>query len=142
MTEPRRVLIDWDYGAHGIWWVLTRQELQARGPHGRPGSTAPAAQPAQAMPWRDRLSGALLDDLQRWNDACANGAADRRLLERGRDLAIRVQDELGADGWEVLYILDGQVRRVSPPGNWPVGSWRQQLLGYPPREPPPGEARP
>ncbi len=26
MTEPRRVLIDWDYGAHGIWWVLTRQE--------------------------------------------------------------------------------------------------------------------
>ena len=29
MTEPRRVLIDWDYGAHGIWWVLTKEEKEA-----------------------------------------------------------------------------------------------------------------
>ena len=27
VTEPRRVLIGWDYGARGIWWVLTKPEL-------------------------------------------------------------------------------------------------------------------
>ena len=24
------MLIGWDYGAHGIWWVLTKEEKEAR----------------------------------------------------------------------------------------------------------------
>jgi hypothetical protein len=52
------------------------------------------------------------------------------LQERGCELAIQVQDELGTDGWEVLYQLDGRMLRVHPPGSWPVESWEQELLGY------------
>jgi len=60
------------------------------------------------------------------------------LQERGRELAIQVQDELGTDGWEVLYQMDGRMLRVHPPGSWPVESWKRELLGYhsrPPAEP-------
>ena len=35
VTEPRRVLIGWDYGAHGIWRVLTKEEKEAPAPPGR-----------------------------------------------------------------------------------------------------------
>src|SRR5580693_2311568 len=90
MTEPRRVVITWDYGASGIWWVLN-------------------------------------DD---WDHRDTDS---RALQERGRDLAMRVQDELGTDGWEVLYQMNGQMLRVHPPGSWPIGAWEQQLLGYAPR---------
>ena len=63
--------------------------------------------------------------------ATSAGDAEREALQqRGRELAIRVQDELGTDGWEVLYQIDGQMSRVHPPGGWPVGSWKQELLGY------------
>jgi hypothetical protein len=34
VTEPRRVLIGWDYGASGIWWVLTKEEKEAPAPGG------------------------------------------------------------------------------------------------------------
>ena len=82
----------------------------------------------------NRLTSELLDDLQEWNDSWDSAAVDAGVLqERGRDLAIRVQDELGTDGWEVLYKMGGQVRRVHPPGSWPAESWQQQLLGYGPR---------
>ena len=37
------------------------------------------------------------------------------------------------DGWEVLYMMDGRVHRVHPPGSWPVTFWQQDLLGYAPR---------
>jgi hypothetical protein len=86
-------------------------------------------------PWSDRLTSELLDDLQEWNDAWdSNDVHSHVLQQRGRDLAIRVQDELGTDDWEVLYKMDGQICRVYPPGSWPVHSWTQQLLGYAPRE--------
>jgi hypothetical protein len=65
----------------------------------------------------------------------ADGAGARALQERGRELAIQVQDELGTDGWEVLYQMDGQMLRVHPPGSWPVESWEQELLGYHRRSP-------
>ena len=86
-------------------------------------------------PWSDRLPAGLLDDLQQWNDDWNREDIDRRTLqERGRDLAIRVQDELGTDGWEVLYEMSGQMLRVHPPGSWPISSWQRPLLGYaPPR---------
>ena len=87
-------------------------------------------------PWSDRLSGELLDYLQAWNDACAADGADAQALqERGRELAIQVQDELGTDGWEVLYQMDGRMLRVHPPGSWPVESWKKELLGYHSRSP-------
>lgn len=134
VTEPRRVLIDWDYGAHGIWWVLTRQEKEAPAPGGRWSGAAPPYGHERIRPWSNRLTSELLDDLQEWNDSWDSAAVDAGVLqERGRDLAIRVQDELGTDGWEVLYKMGGQVRRVHPPGSWPAESWQQQLLGYGPR---------
>jgi hypothetical protein len=78
----------------------------------------------------------LLDDLQEWNDDWDTEDPDVRLLQlRGRDLAVRVQEQLGTDGWEVLYKMDGQVHRVHPPGSWPVTSWEQDLLGYRRRSP-------
>ena len=60
---------------------------------------------------------------------------DDALEERGRELAIRVQNELGTAGWEVLYHLGGRVHRVHPPGSWPEETWEQELLGYVPRAP-------
>ena len=131
MTEPRRVFISADSGAHGIWWVLTKEEMEAPAPSGRWVGTRPSDRHDRIRPWSDRLTGELLDDLQGWNDAWEDETADSRALqERGRDLAIRVQGELGSDGWEVLYQIGGQIFRVDPPGSWPIDSWEQQLLGY------------
>jgi hypothetical protein len=56
------------------------------------------------------------------------------LQERGRELAIRVQNELGTDGWEVLYQRGSRIHRVCPPGSWPVATWSEELLGYAPRD--------
>jgi hypothetical protein len=136
VPEPRRVLIDWDYCAHGIWRVLTKEEKEAPAPRGgRWTGTRPPGWDERPRPWRDRLSSGLLDDLQAWNDAWDNENADPRALQaQGRVLAIRVQDELGKDGWEVLYIQEGRVFRVHPLGSWPIESWQQELLGYTPRE--------
>ena len=134
MTEPRRVLIDWDYGACGIWWVLTRQEKEAPAPGGPWTGAASPHQQQRVRAWSDRLTSGLLDDLQVWNDAWGSADADTRALhERGRDLAVRVQDELGTEGWEVLYKMDGHVQRVHPPGSWTAESWHEELLGYAPR---------
>jgi hypothetical protein len=62
--EPRRVVIDWDYEAHGIWWVLTREEMEAPAPRGRPGGAQPSETAQPARPWSDRLTSELLDDLK------------------------------------------------------------------------------
>jgi hypothetical protein len=138
VRKPRRVLIGWDYGAHGIWWVLTKEEKEASAPPGRWNGTPPPDRHDRPGPWSDRLSGELLDDLQEWNDACAaDSAVCRALQERGRELAIRVQDELGTDGWEVLYQMGRRMFRVHPPGGWPVESWQHELLGYRLRSPEP-----
>jgi len=135
------VLIDWDYCAPGIWWILTKEEMEAP-PRGRgSGGTAPP-RTGKPRPWSDRLTAELLDDLQTWNDSWDTGKDSRKdekvtvraLQERGRELAIRVQDELGTDGWEVLYQLGDRMVRVHPPGSWPVGTWEQELLGYTPRD--------
>lgn len=132
MSGPRRVLIDWDYGAHGIWWVLSKEEMEAPAPPGRWSGTPPSGWDTRPGPraWSDRLSAGLLDDLQAWNDDCEDAGGAGALWERGRDLAVRVQGELGTDGWEVLYRLGGRMHRVHPPGSWPIGSWEQELLGY------------
>jgi hypothetical protein len=121
--------------------MLTKDEKEGppRRRHGSTSDTPPPAQQDRPRPWSDKLSSELLDDLEAWNDACAaGGAATRTLRERGRDLAIRVQDELGTNGWEVLYQMGERMFRVYPPGSWPVESWEQELLGYrpPDTEPP------
>ncbi len=135
MTEPRRVLIDWDWGGHGIWRVLTKQEMEAPAPPGRWSGAPPRREHERARPWSDLLTSGVLDDLQAWNDAWDVKDADVQALERrGQELALRVQLELGVDGWEVLYMMDGRVHRVHPPGSWPAVSWQQDLLGYAPRD--------
>lgn len=137
------MLIDWDYSASGIWWVSTKQEHEAPAPQGAHWTaTPPPGWDKRPRAWSDQLTGELLDDLQAWNDSWDHHNPDlrtnekatvRALQERGRELAVRVQDELGTDGWEVLYKLDGQIVRVHPPGNWPARTWLEDLLGYAPR---------
>jgi len=141
VTEPRRVLIDWEYLCDGIYWVPDKEEYETPYPEGlrlrdvqRPGG------PPVIREWRERLGEQVLRDLKAWNDSWdAQGAPDlesaRVLQERGRELAVRVQEELGTDGWEVLYKLGGRVHRVHPPGSWPAETWEQELLGYAPRDP-------
>lgn len=81
----------------------------------------------------------MLGDLKTWNDSWdPHGPPDLEtaqvLREQARELAVRVQDELGTDGWEVLYRQGGWVHRLHPPGSWPADTWEQDLLGYPPRK--------
>jgi hypothetical protein len=136
MADPRRLIIAWEYLCEGIEWVATKEEWEAPLPQRfalekvqRPGK------PPIPRPWPERLSKQLLRDLKAWNDSWGSyGAPDleaaRVLQERGRELAVRVQNELGTDGWEVLYSLGGRVHRVHPAGSWPARTWMQDLLGY------------
>ena len=141
VTEPRRVLIAFDYCADGIWWVATKQEIEA--PYEEWSRlTSEQHRLTSHRPWGDLLSDQLLDDLKTWNDCWDftitqdndEDVPDEVLEERGRELAIRVQDELGTDGWEVVYFQDGQAHRVHPPGSWPDDTWEHDLLGYPRRQ--------
>lgn len=136
MTEPRRVLIASEYGAIGIEWMPTKEEWETPLPQRfhlekveRPGK------PPIPRPWPERLSEQLLRDLKAWNDSwepygAPDLAAAQVKQEQGRELAVRVQDELGTDGWEVLYYWGRRVHRVHPPGNWPYETWMLDLLGY------------
>jgi len=134
------VLIAWDIGAHGIWWVLTKEEMAAPVAPGSWSGNPPPDLPHRPKPWSDRLSAGLLGDLHEWNDAWdVQDPSSEALDERGRELAVRVQDELGTVGWEVLYQMGDRVYRVHPPGSWPMATWREDLLGYQPRVPPPSE---
>jgi len=84
--------------------VLTKEEMEA--PASRGGywtGAAPPARDERSRAWSDRLSEGLLDDLQAWNDSWDNNHASRAneevtaraLQQQGRELAIRVQNELG-----------------------------------------------
>ena len=132
MTEPRRILIDWDFAASGIWWCATKEEHEA--PRERWRYLRAVRQPGGPPVRMPELTAALRDDLKAWNQAFEDwtpqGSDDRVLREQGRELAVRVQDELGTDEWEVLYKLDGRVHRVHPPGSWPALTWPEELLGY------------
>lgn len=131
MTEPRRVLIEADYCADGIWWVASKEEREAPIPS--------YLTPEHLQPWP--LSQELRNDLKAWNqfwddsDGFWDSAQARRAWqEQGRELAIRAQNEFGTDRWEVLYWLGDRLHRVHPPGNWPAETWQQDLLGYPSRD--------
>lgn len=143
VTEPRRVIIEADYCAGGIWWADTKEEHEAPYPlwsyltHAQRTGKPPALRP-----WREWLSQGLLNNLKAWNqswednDGFWNDAQVRQAWEeQGRELANGVQSELGTDGWEVLYRMNGWVHRVHPPGSWPAETWTQDLLGYAPPDP-------
>jgi hypothetical protein len=142
MSEPRRVLVDWDYGADGIWWCRTSEERTAP-PRSLPNGS-PGVPPRQG--WKELLPEALLADLAQWNRECeradrseSGDSPQRQEREsRARVLAERVRESLGDDGqWEVLYKLGSEVLRVYPPGRWSVWTWTEELLGYPPKRRPP-----
>jgi hypothetical protein len=139
VTELRRVLIAFDYRADGIWWVATKEEIEA--PYEEWSRlTREQHRLTSHRPWGDLLSDQLLDDLKVWNDSWdftiveedEEDVPGEVLEERGRALAIRVQNELGTDGWEVLYFQDSRAHRVHPPGSWPDDTWERDLLGYAP----------
>jgi hypothetical protein len=92
---------------------------------------SPAASRRPPRPFSDRLSAALIDDLPEWNNASGQKGIDARTLQgRGQELAIRVQDELGTDDWEVPCKTGSRMHRVHPAGSWPIDSWQRELPGY------------
>jgi hypothetical protein len=111
VTSPRRVLIDWDFGAHGIWTIHSPEQVSA--PLSR-GKWAPYEPPRdRPRSWSDLLPGALLDALDGWNhegETLGRRRATNLELEAfrqcGAELAQRVQQELGS-GYEVLHVLVG-----------------------------------
>lgn len=67
MTEPRRILVDWEYGASGLCWCSTKEEHEA--PYQRWSHLTSVQQsdgPPIQMP---ELTRQLRDDLQAWNDS-------------------------------------------------------------------------
>lgn len=134
MVEPRRILIDWEYGASGLVWCATKEELEA--PYERWSYLRKVRQPGGPPIRMPELTRELLDGLQAWNDSWDESdplyhEKVTGLREQGRQLAVRVQQELGTDGWQVLYKLEDRVHRVQPPGSWPAATWEEELLGYP-----------
>lgn len=123
MALPQRVLIDWDFGAHGIWKILSTEELSA--PPAPGGKWAPFERAMDApRPWSDRLSIDLLDALQEWNDAGeailgrgkpTTGPDLDAFWTRAAELAEGTQQELGP-GYEVLHVIPGGAWQwVQPP---------------------------
>ena len=143
MTEPQRVLLAFDYHADGIWWVSTKEEKEAATYAEWSRLTRALHGPSGGPPWGGLLSHQVLGDLKAWNDAHdytifqedEEILDDEVLEDRGRELAFRVQNELGTEGWEVFYYLGGRVHRVHPQGSWPAETWEQDLLGYAPPDP-------
>ena len=124
VTARRRVLIDWDYAASGIWTILSPEELHAPA---RPGRWE-AGRPSTPRPRADRLPETLLDALEAWNRdgeslgraAPATDAQWTAFWERAADLAEQVQDQLGPD-YEVLHQrVDGAWQWVHPPWERPA----------------------
>jgi hypothetical protein len=128
-SAVKRVLIDWDWGASGIWTILSAEELSAPGPAGSWYSAAPLAEAERPRPWSDKLSADLLDALQEWNDHggelfhplgpdsddATSRATEDAFMSRGAKLAAWTQRELGPD-YEVLFITStGAWQWVRPP---------------------------
>ena len=105
----RQVLIDWDWGATGIWRVSPPGETLASAP--TKDRRAAVAARDRHRAWRGPLSDHLIDALQAWNDdgdlimgtrAHEHTDEDRiAFWARGRELAVQVQEQLG-NKYEVL----------------------------------------
>ncbi|WP_298338939.1 hypothetical protein [Ferrimicrobium sp.] len=140
-SKPRRVIIEADWGAVGIWWCLTAEEMIAPAPPGYWSGEPPRhdqVPTSNPLPLPDELR----EQLHRWNDEVMDelmGDLDTaksasELEDQGQELALRVQEALG-DDFEVLFHKEGRVHRVRPPGSWNAQTWTQELLGYPPPRP-------
>jgi hypothetical protein len=113
-VAPRQVLIDWDWGATGIWWVTTPEERSAPARPGRWVFDAPP--PDRHRAWRGLLSDDLIDALQAWNDRGEEVMGthghehtnDERteFWARGQELGVRAQQQLGPD-YEVICRTPG-----------------------------------
>jgi hypothetical protein len=57
-------MIDWDWSAHGIWTILSAEELSAPAPAGRWYGANLQTPVQRARPWSDKLPTDLLDALQ------------------------------------------------------------------------------
>lgn len=100
----RRVLIDWDWGATGIWMGVP-DETPASVPAGEGRPAVDSRDRHRA--WRGLLSDHLIDALQAWNDdgdlfmgrrAHEHTDEDRvAFWARGRELAAQVQEQLGSE---------------------------------------------
>jgi hypothetical protein len=102
-------LIDWDWGATGIWSVGLPEQTFASAPTTE--RRAAVAEQDRRRAWRGLLSDHLIDALQVWNDdgdlvmgrhAHEHTDEDRiAFWARGRELAAQVQEQLGTE-YEVL----------------------------------------
>jgi len=119
----RRILIAWDFAANGVWYIgangttgalFMPDTLPPRGAEGNP----------RPNPWRDRFSPTLRDALLAWNldgerlwgIGSTKPSADlkRAWYARAADLAVRTQQELGAE-FEVLHVIEGGAWRWATP---------------------------
>lgn len=111
----RRALIDYDFGAHGIWIVRTQDEMSKVPQSTDAGGWRGARPPESERPrsWCNLLTQSLLDDLQSWNDwGCRLARSPSKIRPPGidweafyrdaEDLARRTQVELGVH-WRVLW---------------------------------------
>jgi len=114
VSEPPRVLIDFDYEAAGIWKVPSRAEMNVPAPTegGWSGYVRLCPAPPHPRPWSDRLPVSPLDALREWNDlgvrlvSLGEGQAQEldAFWARGGELVEAVQGELGPE-YEVLYAV-------------------------------------
>ena len=112
MSEPPRVLIDFDYGLDGIMKVLSHAEMNAPAPTSGGWTGYVPLRPKPPPQRWNRISEPLLDTLAEWNDEGVRlvslGEGDVTEVEaiwaRGAELAKKVQDELGSE-YEVLYAV-------------------------------------
>lgn len=101
----RRVLIDWDWGATGIWTVGVAEESPGSVPAGEWRPAVGSRDRHRA--WRGLLSDHLIEALQAWNDdgdlfmgrrAHEHNHEDRiAFWARGSELAAQVQEQLGSE---------------------------------------------
>ena len=94
MTDPLRMIIEPESAADGVYWVRSEDEALA---------WLRTRQPGNFMP---PLGQELRGDLKAWNQSWErtdgfwdDAAARRAWEERGQELAIRAQNELGAGWW-------------------------------------------
>jgi hypothetical protein len=108
----RQVVIDWDWGATGIWSVCASGDERAPTARSEWRAYNPQVDRDRHRAWRGPLSDDLIEALQAWNDrgeevrgTQAHKYTDDERAEfwvQGRMLAARTQDELGSD-YQVVY---------------------------------------
>jgi hypothetical protein len=129
----QRALVDYDFGASGIWMISSRDDTfkNQNKPNDGEWSGARLTGAERVRPWSNVLTESLLDELQRWNDwGCrmARSSSDGRsastvwisFYQSARVLAEKTQLELG-DGWQVLWMENGAWNFVRSPWTYEVG---------------------